>query len=73
MFDPPKAGINVTILKLYFTTMPMDIGWLEQESPFSKYAYRGVTPKEQIKQFMTSPDSLGGTTLFTIVQHAAAS
>ena len=70
MFDPPANGVNVTILKLYFTSIPMDFGWLEQESPFLKAKRRGARRLEQVKQFMTSQVHLGATTLFTVVQRA---
>ena len=32
---PPRGDVGVTFLKLYFTPTPIDLGWLQQESPFN--------------------------------------
>ncbi|KAF8530915.1 caspase domain-containing protein [Gautieria morchelliformis] len=64
-WDPPK-GVNVTFLKLYFTTMPMELGWLEQESPFELSSARAARTPKQVNKIVTALGADGATTLLTV-------
>lgn len=70
MFNAPKDGGNVTILKLYLTTMPLDLGWLQQESPFSDNVARSHKSRNEVQKLATSVNPRGATTLVRIVQSA---
>ena len=75
MFMPPEQNdaVEVTVLKLYFTTVAMDFGWLEQTSPFSEARDRGSVSKERVHQLMTSSkEPQGATALFTVVTYRAS-
>jgi hypothetical protein len=67
-WDTPK-GVNVTFLKLYFTTVPMDFGWLEQESPFEPFSVRATKSLKKINEIITAQEANGATALLTVVQH----
>lgn len=72
MFDPPRNGATVTFLKLYFTTIPMDLRWLEQASPFTAEETRGMKRQEEIKRCLATGEPNGATILFPIAQKASS-
>lgn len=63
------VGTTVTFMKLYITTMPMDLGWLQQTSPFDSGLPRGLLSKAEVSKHLTAPEPDGATILFAIIQH----
>ena len=68
----PLTQANVTILKFYFMTSPMDLKWLEQGSPFvDPGEERGFFTSEETWKELNATSSLVFTSCFTIVQRSA--
>jgi len=74
-FKYPGGKVNVTILKMYFTTHPMDLKWLEQATPFTVLPgdpqdERGLSTREEIWRALNASNPTVFTKSFTIVQRA---
>ena len=61
------VDVDVTILKLYLTTKPESLDWLQQESPFDSKVRHQLTA-EEISKRQKSPDQWD-TILFAVEQH----
>ena len=62
-FQPCAGNINVTILKFYFTTSPVDLKWVEQPTPFDEH--RGnedfLSSSAVSKMLLCAPEDIGFT------------
>ena len=68
-FQYPLGEGNVTILKLYFTSDPMDLKWLEQATPFADdpQDQRGMRKNEEAWRLLNASTPIVFTKTFTIV------